>query len=82
MPRQLTDSADVVLKSQVKPGEIPESQKNKKVFWEDFGNLKSRYLRDYLELEKNKNISPHLLVESCSFPGSFETVGAIWGDQK
>ena len=26
-----------------------------------------------------KNISPHLLIESCSFPGSFETAEAIGG---
>ena len=43
--------------------------------------FKVRYLRDYLELEKNKNISPHLLVEICSFPGSFEMTETIRGYQ-
>ena len=43
--------------------------------------FKSWYLRDYLELEKNKNISPHLLVEICSFPGSFEMTETIRGYQ-
>ena len=43
--------------------------------------FKIRYLRDYLELEKNKNISPHLLVEICSFPGSFEMTETIRGYQ-
>ena len=41
--------------------------------------FKIRYLRDYLELEKNKNISSHLLVEICSFPGSFEMTETIRG---
>ena len=40
-----------------------------------------QYLRDYLELENNKNISPHLLVEICSFPGSFEMTETIRGYQ-
>ena len=43
--------------------------------------FKIRYLRDYLELEKNKNISSHLLVEICSFPGSFEMTETIRGYQ-
>ena len=41
-----------------------------------------RYLRDYLEFEKNKNISSHLLVEICSFPGSFEMTETIRGVPK
>ena len=40
-----------------------------------------RYLRDYLELEQNKNISSHLLVEICSIPGSFEMMETIRGYQ-
>ena len=43
--------------------------------------FKIRYLRDHLELEKNKNISPHLLVEICSFPESFEMTETIGGYQ-
>ena len=43
--------------------------------------FKIRYLRDYLELEKNKNISPHLLVEICSFPGTYEMSEMIRGYQ-
>ena len=39
--------------------------------------FKMRYLRDYLELEKIKIKSPHLLVEICSFPGSFEMTETI-----
>ena len=34
-------------------------------------------LRDYWELGKNKNILSHLLVETCSFPGSFEMTETI-----
>ena len=33
--------------------------------------LKVRYLEGYFELEKNENISSHLLVEICPFPESF-----------
>ena len=39
---------------------------------------KCRYLRDYLELEKLKNIYAHLLVEIRSFPGSFDPTESIW----
>ena len=45
-------------------------------------DFKIRYLRDYFELEKNKNISPHLLVQICSFPVSFEMTEAIRGVSK
>ena len=44
--------------------------------------FKLRYLCAYLELEKNKNIWPHLLVEICSFPGSFEMDGDDLGVSK
>ena len=42
-------------------------------------NSKSRYLRDYLELDKNKNISKYLLFEISSFPGSFEQIEGLRG---
>ena len=35
-----------------------------------------RYLRDYLELENKKNMSGYLLIEICSFPGSFKPADA------
>ena len=44
-------------------------------------NFQNRYLRNYFELEKIKNISPHLLVEICSFLGSFEMTETIRGYQ-
>ena len=43
---------------------------------------KIQFLREYLDLGKNKNISSHLLIEICSFPRSFVMTEPIRGYQK
>ena len=43
-----------------------------------FVNYQIRYLRDYLEFEKNKNMQTHQLVEIRSFPGSINPAESIW----